>query len=390
MKRFGLFVLFAALAGVAGCNGSSSVSTPPTMQPAALDSARRRPAARESQLQQLVHGLSGRETRRPGCASRPRWCPPSGKVPIKSVTLESTNQFALGTDISHSHGAFEVECDPNASNVCQNDGFDLITFGQALYGPPAKIYPYRAGEALRDQGVLGLREPVRHRGSHVLHRDGDQLHRASADHLRDDAAERERIAHRSARRYALGLRRAAGTVDRDHQDQRASRKSSAARFRASRSTGRWPICSTRPTSRGSITSPAMERAPTSPAESGTASMRSRRCAVRALRHPRAVTVRRRLEDAHELPEHQRSSTTCKNGTLPSVSWVIPTLADSDHPASGCNHGPRWVTSVVNAIGKSKYWNDTAIVLAVGRLGRLVRSPSRRRRPTTRAWASAFR
>jgi phospholipase C len=50
------------------------------------------------------------------------------------------------------------------------------------------------------------------------------------------------------------------------------------------------------------------------------------------------------------------------GTMPTMSWIIPTLHDSDHPASGCNGGPRWVTSVVNAIGRSRYWNDTAIVL----------------------------
>ena len=55
-------------------------------------------------------------------------------------------------------------------------------------------------------------------------------------------------------------------------------------------------------------------------------------------------------------------TDVKNGTLPSVSWVIATLADSDHPASGCNGGPRWVTSVMNAVGQSKYWNDTAVLL----------------------------
>ncbi len=41
---------------------------------------------------------------------------------------------------------------------------------------------------------------------------------------------------------------------------------------------------------------------------------------------------------------------------------MPTIADSDHPASGCNGGPRWVTKVVNAIGTSKYWQDTAIVI----------------------------
>jgi phospholipase C len=52
----------------------------------------------------------------------------------------------------------------------------------------------------------------------------------------------------------------------------------------------------------------------------------------------------------------------KGGTLPSVSWVIPTIYNSDHPAAGCNGGPRWVTRVVNAIGTSKYWANTAVIL----------------------------
>jgi phospholipase C len=52
----------------------------------------------------------------------------------------------------------------------------------------------------------------------------------------------------------------------------------------------------------------------------------------------------------------------RHGSLPAVSWVIPKLIDSDHPAAGCNHGPHWVARVVNALGESKYWQDTAIVL----------------------------
>ncbi len=52
----------------------------------------------------------------------------------------------------------------------------------------------------------------------------------------------------------------------------------------------------------------------------------------------------------------------KNGSLPSVSWVIPTLYNSDHPGSGCSNGPHWVTSVINAIGTSQYWKDTAVIV----------------------------
>lgn len=52
----------------------------------------------------------------------------------------------------------------------------------------------------------------------------------------------------------------------------------------------------------------------------------------------------------------------RNGSLPQVSWVIPGLLCSDHPASGSKEGPSWVSEVVNAVGKSKYWSDTAVII----------------------------
>ncbi|MBV8345037.1 MAG: hypothetical protein JO190_08620 [Candidatus Eremiobacteraeota bacterium] len=49
-----------------------------------------------------------------------------------------------------------------------------------------------------------------------------------------------------------------------------------------------------------------------------------------------------------------------NGNLRSVSWVTPSWTNSDHAGSSSNTGPSWVTSVVNAIGESQYWDSTAI------------------------------
>jgi phospholipase C len=45
-----------------------------------------------------------------------------------------------------------------------------------------------------------------------------------------------------------------------------------------------------------------------------------------------------------------------------VSWVIPTSAASDHPAQSDGSGPSWVASIVNAIGNSAYWSNTAIII----------------------------
>jgi phospholipase C len=55
-------------------------------------------------------------------------------------------------------------------------------------------------------------------------------------------------------------------------------------------------------------------------------------------------------------------TGIENGNLAQVSWVMPTMANSDHAASGSNTGPDWVASIVNEIGASKYWSNTAIFI----------------------------
>jgi phospholipase C len=51
-----------------------------------------------------------------------------------------------------------------------------------------------------------------------------------------------------------------------------------------------------------------------------------------------------------------------NGKLRQISWVTPTCANSDHASCKSNTGPDWVASLVNAIGESKYWNNTAIFI----------------------------
>jgi phospholipase C len=48
------------------------------------------------------------------------------------------------------------------------------------------------------------------------------------------------------------------------------------------------------------------------------------------------------------------------GRLASFTWITPTCEDSDHISCGGGFGPSWVSSVVNAVGESKFWNSTAI------------------------------
>ncbi|MEO6836064.1 MAG: alkaline phosphatase family protein, partial [Candidatus Tumulicola sp.] len=48
------------------------------------------------------------------------------------------------------------------------------------------------------------------------------------------------------------------------------------------------------------------------------------------------------------------------GRLASVTWITPTCEESDHVNCGGGYGPSWVTSLVNAVGNSPFWNTTAI------------------------------
>ena len=51
------------------------------------------------------------------------------------------------------------------------------------------------------------------------------------------------------------------------------------------------------------------------------------------------------------------------GTLPAVSWVIPSNASSEHPPSSTSAGQTFVTSAVNAIMRGPDWNSTAIFVS---------------------------
>jgi phospholipase C len=55
-------------------------------------------------------------------------------------------------------------------------------------------------------------------------------------------------------------------------------------------------------------------------------------------------------------------TAAKAGTLPSVSWVVPSSDDSEHPPAGVHMGQAYVTALVNAVMEGPDWNSTAIFL----------------------------
>ena len=55
-------------------------------------------------------------------------------------------------------------------------------------------------------------------------------------------------------------------------------------------------------------------------------------------------------------------TDIAKGQLAQVTWIVPSMNNSDHPGAP-PYGPDWVGSIVNAIGKSPFWSNTTIFIA---------------------------
>jgi len=65
---------------------------------------------------------------------------------------------------------------------------------------------------------------------------------------------------------------------------------------------------------------------------------------------------------HVVLQNTQVLTDIQNGQLATVSWVIPRGQASDHAGQNDGSGPSWVASVVNAVGSSQYWANTAIFI----------------------------
>jgi phospholipase C len=75
-----------------------------------------------------------------------------------------------------------------------------------------------------------------------------------------------------------------------------------------------------------------------------------------------------FEDVHQ--DHQLANIqpvnaylrSAQQGTLPAVSWITPSQADSEHPPASVHQGQAYVTALVNAAMESPEWSSTAIFL----------------------------
>ena len=79
--------------------------------------------------------------------------------------------------------------------------------------------------------------------------------------------------------------------------------------------------------------------------------------------PRFAAVRNDPGQWNRLVDTKQFYVDAKDGTLPQVSWVIPSDDVGEHPPSNIGEGMAYVTGVVNAVMASPDWDHTAIFIA---------------------------
>jgi phospholipase C len=73
-----------------------------------------------------------------------------------------------------------------------------------------------------------------------------------------------------------------------------------------------------------------------------------------------------VQQDHQLNNIQSLSgyfTAARTGTLPAVSWIVPSQPDSEHPPASVHQGQAYVTALINAAMRSPDWNSTAIFVS---------------------------
>lgn len=73
-----------------------------------------------------------------------------------------------------------------------------------------------------------------------------------------------------------------------------------------------------------------------------------------------------VKEDHQLGNIQPINNFYQNareGSLPAVSWVVPTDVVSEHPPASISAGQAYVTGLINTIMKGPDWNSTAIFLS---------------------------
>jgi phospholipase C len=354
MKRSQALIFCAALLGITGC--STSVGTTPATGPSGPPPTNAIQhivvmVQENRSFDNLFAGYPGADTTLVGACKPAPWCRGSHMVTLHSVRLESGGAppSYAGTDIDHSHHGFETECDVNSAGVCQMDGFNLIRFGESGGGLKARNYPYAYVDRSETKPYWEL--------AHQYTLGDEMFFTETASSF---------IAHQMLLSGTVAINDQSSVTDQPQNppwgcdsfpgdDAPLLLKNGHEKFPGVFPCFKWATIADLLDAKGVSWLYYVDS-----------------CCVKTP-FDFSGGVWNGYRAIHKIfygPDWKKNIsspntnvfTDLKAGTLPAVSWVIPSLYDSDHPASGCNGGPWWVTKVINAIGTSPYWNNTAIVL----------------------------
>jgi phospholipase C len=351
MKRFQPLVFSVALVAVVGCSGTIG-STPapgPSGSPAPNSIQHIVIMLQENRsFDNLFAGYPGADTTMQGACKPAPWCKGSHMVTLRPIHLATGGGPNFGKDIDHSHHGFEIECDANASKVCQNDGFDLIRYGESGQGAPAKLYPYAYIRRSETKPYWDLAKQY-----------------TLADEMFFTETASSFIAHQMIISGTVRINNHEWLTDQPPTQPWGCDAPPGTRTPILLKNGKVSANGPYPCFTYATMADLLDGAGVSwQYYVDSAFGKDSDFSGAVWNGYRAI---KKIFHGPDWKSNISSPNTnifsdVKAGTLPAVSWVIPSLYDSDHPASGCNGGPYWVTKVVNALGTSQYWKNTAIIL----------------------------
>jgi len=352
--RVSLAYFMAASVLLVACNGSSTAAFSPPQSSPKLQHIVIMVQENRS-FNNLFAGFPGANTAMEGpCKPKRPWCKTPQQIPLRSINLKS-GPINQGTDIDHSHHGFKIECDADSNGVCRMDGFDLIFTGEAGNGPPAKNYPYSYvdrseitpyWELAKEYTLADDMFSTDTASSFIAHQ---QIIAGTARWNADSSLTDEPTVppwgcdasgpHGKKRFIFTPLLFKNGKYDSNGPFPCFSQYKTMADLLDARNVSyQFYVDNRKP-----------------PHDDFSGAVWNGFDAIEKFRYGPDW-------NAHISIPNTNIFGDLKSGTLPALSWVIPTLYDSDHPASGCDGGPWWVSRVINAIGASSAWKTTAVIL----------------------------
>jgi phospholipase C len=339
MRRFWVAQFFLALAA-AGCATTSNAVVPFDATSTSGSATR---ATASSKIQHIVIMIQENRSFDNLFAKFP------GADGATQGMLHTGQMFTLvkgslrGKELNHMHSGFVTEYDGG-----KMDGFDKIGFDSNGQGPPAGTYPYRYVDPFQIKPYWTMAKQY-----------------ALADHMFQTQGSGSFTAHQDLIAGGTAIGPLKSLIDSPSQGPWGcdAPKGTVTSYITPKgyffNKGPFP-CLTYPTLKDLLDPKGLSwkyyvppLRPTPPAKESTGTLWNAFDAIHNVRYG--------PDWKNDVSPETLVYKDVSANQLPAVSWVVPCGKNSDH-AAGTDHGPAWVASVVNAIGKSPAWKSTVIII----------------------------